>query len=247
MKNNKLFINLLLAFGITSIVVGCDSDDESGISVDFASIASTVYEQAGTNTVTLPLRNSGDVASLDVVFGGTAQEGEDFELIGITDEGVQISIIDDSKFEDNETVRVELSGSGLNGNSIHTITIVNNCEDTDDLEAGFFVGAFTMREIYAPDDIYGPYTLEWVQDEVNPNKYWTDHFWDTPNLRAYIVFDPATKTVSFPQQIPVAISPLRIITSEPAAVTDNCKFVITTHYRGSTWEYEFIKHQFPTD
>lgn len=233
-----------------AFILACDGDDEVGVSLDFATLASSYYEKDGAGSLTIPFRNSSASAvnNLDVALGGSATQGEDYELVGITSEGVQFNIIDDSKFEKNETIRVQLRSSGSNvaGNAIHTVTIVSNCPDTDELDADFFVGIFDAYEISAPDDRYGPYDLELEQDKTDPNKYWMHNFFESA-LNAYIVYDPATKTVSFPQQIPVTTAPTRIITSEPATITNNCSFKITTHYRGLTWDYEFVKHQFPKE
>lgn len=239
---------LKLLFIVPAFILACDGDDEASVSVDFATLSSSYYEKDGAGSLTIPFRNASAGKNLEVAFGGTATQGEDFELVGITAEGVQLSIKDDTKFEKNETIRIQLRSSGKNvaGNAIHTVTIVSNCADTDELDADFFEGVFDATEIYAPDDIYGPYELEIEQDETDPNKYWMHDFWDS-DLNAYIVYNPATKTVSFPQQIPVATFPLRIITSDPAIITNNCNFKIVTHYRGSTWEYEFVKHQFTKD
>jgi len=239
MKKN-IFFRML--FVVPALMLGCD-DDETGVSTDLGTIASTYYEKDGAGTVTIPFRNPSGVSNLSVVFGGTATEGEDYSLAGITDEGVQLSINDDSKFEPNETIRVQLkSASGsLKGNTIHTVTIVSNCADTDELDEDFFVGEFVLYE-----DDYGPYITHIEQDETNPNKYWLDNFFDS-GLPAYIVYDPATKTVSFPQQTPVATFPTRIITSTPATIDNNCSFEITTSYRGATWQNIFNKVQFAAE
>jgi hypothetical protein len=240
MKKNTLS-KLFFALAMPLIIIGCDGDDEPGTSLDFPTIASTVSEADG-GTITIPLRNASSTAGIDVAFGGTAVEGEDFTFEGISGEGVSIAIIDDNKYETNETIRVQLTGEGLNGNSIHTVTIESNCADLVEFNPNWFAEAFAAYEVYAPDDIYGPYTLEFAQETAdNPNRLTTHNFWDS-GLVAYIVYDAATNTVSFPTQTPQANFPTRIVTSTPATV-DPCtgEATITTSYRGYTWDYRIVR------
>jgi hypothetical protein len=247
MKNIKLLNKLATLLIVPAFVIACDGDEDgpSTAAVQFESVGSSYEESAGEGTITIPLQGNGSTSDLDFVLGGSATEGEDYEFLGLTGEGVQVHILDDDKFEFVETITIRMTSPtvNLNGNAVHTVTIVNDCAD-DFVGLGdseWFVDEFNATEIYAPDDTYGPYHTVFERDEVNPNKFWTDNFWDS-GLPAYIVYDPATNTVSFPQQTPVAASPTRIITSTPATV-DVCNrtFTITTSYRGSTWDYEFVR------
>lgn len=241
MNRKNIFVKCLFALSLPLVMVACSGDDDNAAgpaSVDFASIASTANEEGGT--ITIPLRGSSNGVS--VAFGGSATEGEDFELVGVSDEGVEISIIDDGEFEDTEKVIVRLvsSSANLNGNSEHTVSIVSQCTDLEKFaESDWFVEEFDAIEDYGDGAPYGPYHMEFERDETDPNKYWTDNFWDS-GLPAYIVYDPATNKVSFPTQTPLANFPTRIITSTPATV-DQCNggFTITTNYRGNTWQYIF--------
>lgn len=247
MKKHKLLSKFTYALLIPAFLLACDDDDNGAgpASVDFASIASTAME-ASDNSITIPLRGSN--SGLDIVFGGTATEGVDYELGGISAEGVTVNILDDNEFEFDETIVVRLvsSSANLNGNAEHVITLLSECTDLSNfVETGWFVREFDAVEDdgVAP---YGPYHLAFEPDETDPNKFWTDNFWDS-GLPAYIVYDPATNTVSFPTQTPLANFPTRIITSTPAPVNQcDRTFTITTSYRGLTWEYIFVRPQTET-
>jgi hypothetical protein len=247
MTNNTFLNRFLLILSFSAIALSCDDDEggASGLDIDFGTIASSYNEADGDGTLFIPLRNatSSNLDKVSVDFGGNATEGEDFSLGSVTAEGITLQILDDSKYEDIETIRVMLvADEGIAGNAIHNVTILsNNCSDSEDITPDYFTYGFDASEIYAPDDIYGPYEIEWEQDETDPNKYWTHNFWDS-GLNAYIIFDPATNTVSFPQQTPQANFPTRIVTSTPATITNPCTFTITVSYRGYTWDYEFVRH-----
>ncbi len=131
MKRNKILFKVI-AMGIIALLISCNDDEgPAPLTADLGSIASTYKEKDGTGTLMIPFRNASSafVSSVDVTFGGTATEGEDFTVVGVTTEGIQLSIIDDNLLEDTETIRVMISPT--NGNAIHTVTIESNCEDTD--------------------------------------------------------------------------------------------------------------------
>jgi hypothetical protein len=240
MKKNNLY-RILFALALPLLIIGCD-DDEASTPTDFAGIASTYYEENGTTTVTIPLRNASGVSdnNLDIEFGGTAVEGEDFELVGITEEGVQISIIDDDDLEDKEEIRVKLSSPSVNvsGNSIHTITIVSDCADTDGLDLSYFNGDYDALEDYG-SSTYGPYTIEFIQDENEPNKFHFDNLYDS-GCDAYVVIDIAAGTVYFPNQSPCG----KALTNSSGTFTlcDDETFTINLNYDGGDWVYRFTKH-----
>lgn len=243
MKNYKNLYTLALGLAMSFGFVACD-DDEEGASADFVSIASTSQEKDAA-TITIPLRNAGNAGSLDVNFGGTATEGEDYTFEGITSEGVRITIIDDNKIEATETIRVSLlsGGSSADGNAIHTHSIVNNCEDTDDFNIADFAGDYEATEKYGPtqEDWYGPYTIHLVQDEEDPTMFHFDNLYDS-GCDAYMIFDLEAGTVYFPDQAPCD-EPLT--NSAGTFTIDNCngsELNIDLNYDGSDWTYTFKKH-----
>jgi hypothetical protein len=242
MKKNRLINKLLFALALPAMILGCDSDDDTGSSVDFGPIASSYYESSGTGTLTIPFRNASS-DDINVLFGGTATEGEDYDLVGITREGVQLSIKDDSDLEVNETIRLQISGPGVSGNSIHTVTIVSNCEDLTGLTIADFAGEFNATEKYgpAPADWFGPYHVTIVQDETNPNKFLMDDFYGS-GLDAYFIVDIAAGTVYFPDQTPdeelTASSGTFSFCTGPK---DHLTLTMMLNYDGGDWEYEFVK------
>ena len=250
MKKYLLLTRLLFVFSLSLMAVSCDDDDDSGASgTDFGTIASSYHEADGTGTVTIPLRNVGSTSGLSVDFAGSATEGEDFELSGITNEGVTINVIDDATLEGNETIRVQLlrNGKSTSGNAFHTITIVSNCEDQGGLALEDFAGDFSAIEKYGaePAAWYGPYHLTLVQDEEDPTIFWMDNFYDS-GRDAYIKVDLATGTAYFPDQTPLPDSSPNPLT-ESEGVFDFCThnghltLTITLDYDGGAWEYEFVK------
>ena len=247
MKKNRFLNKFLFALCLPILILGC-SDDDISPSTDFSSIASTYLEGDGTRTITIPLRNAGGSIgdNVTVAFAGTATEGKDFSLVGITAEGVQISIIDDTDLESNETIRVELVSSSinLNGNNIHTITIVSNCEDIGGLELSAFAGDFSATEKYGPTskDWYGPYDLTMTQDETDPSKFWLDNFYDS-GLDAYVVVDTAAGTAYFPNQK----AGTKQITASTGVfgfcvVDGHLTLTLKLNYDGGNWEYQLVKH-----
>lgn len=140
MKKNKLINGFLLALSLSVFAVSCSDDDGDKTSAGFAGIASTFYEGSGDATVTIPIVN-GNVSESDLVFDGTATEGEDYEVLGVTDEGVQIKFIDDSDCEGIETVRIRITGKSSNANVIHTATIISGDETFTTEE---MVGTYTV-------------------------------------------------------------------------------------------------------
>jgi hypothetical protein len=245
MEKFQLLKRLLIVFSLPLLVVACDDEDEATTTTDFGTIASTYEEADGTGTVTIPLRNAGNSSNLSVEFGGSAIEGDDYELVGITSEGVQISINDDNNLEPIETVRVRLvsSGGSLKGNTFHTISIVSNCEDTDNPDISHFVGDYDATEKYGPteDDWYGPYEIHLVQDEEDPNMFHFDNFYDS-GCDAYMVFDLANGTVHFPDQAPCGVD---LTNSSGTFEIDACNgsvLNINVNFDGGDWLYTFEKH-----
>jgi len=247
MKKNINRFMFTLSFA--AILLSCEEDEEpTQITTDFSSIASTYNEKDGTATVVIPFRNgTADFASkAEVSLGGTATEGQDYTLGAVTAEGVQISIIDDNVFEPNETIRVQIPTS--NGNSIHTITIVSNCEDTESPYLKYFAGTYSAIEKYGPTEAswYGPYEIHFEQDSEDPTKFHLDNFYDS-GRSAYLVFDVATGKVHFPDQQPLPDpgAPTLLTASSGTFVIDDCNsattLTISLNYDGGVWEYSFLK------
>ena len=257
MKKNKLVNKLLFVLSLPILIVGCDGDDNGGApkpSTDFASIASSYYEANGTGSVIIPLRNTNASTPNDVsvTFGGTATEGSDFQLVGITQEGVEIKILDDSDYEDNETVRVQLTSSklNLNGNSIHNITIVSNCADKVGMPLTAFAGDYNAIEKYGPNppasNWYGPYTIKLTQDANNPNRFNITNFYDAGRT-AYVLVDPAAGTFYFPNQDPLPDPGAPTLLTNSSGTFNLCTVeghvaaTISLDYDGGVWEYYLVK------
>lgn len=247
MKKENILRKLLFALIVPVLILACDNEDgPPALSVDFGSIASTSQEAEGA-IVTIPLRNanSSSVSKLSVVFGGSATEGEDYSLVGITDEGVQVKILDDAMIEETEMIRVQLVGNGLklNGNTIHEITILNDCTDQGGLTLADFAAAYHATEKYgaAPASWYGPYALTIKQDATNPNRFNLTDFYDS-NYTAYFLVDITTKSAYFPNQI-VGGKPLTASSGTYDFCTNpgHLTLKIKLNYDGGDWDYEFVK------
>jgi hypothetical protein len=251
MKKENILRKILFAIAVPAIILACDKEDEpAAISVDFATVATTTQESDGS-TITIPLRKANSISDLSVEFGGTATEGEDFTFVGLTAEGVQISIIDDADAEFDEIIRVLLTSSrvSLTGNNIHNVTIINNCQDKNKPFTQFFRGHYLATEKYGPTpatDWYGPYDLELEPDpKGNPNILVMHNFYDS-GREAYLQFDPATGKVWFPDQKPLPDTNVnRKITGSTGTFSiDECNhttLTVTLNYDGGVWEYYFEK------
>jgi hypothetical protein len=245
MKKDKFLQRLLFALIVPAFLLSCDGDEEEPAmaEIEFLTISSTYEEANGTGTVTVPLRGSADESQYSFEFDGTATEGEDYEVIGVNGEGFQVSIIDDNDAEPNETIRVRMMSPNLNlnGNAIHTINIVSNCEDTDASDLTFFRGNWDATEKYGPteDDWYGPYEILLLQDAENPNMFHFDNLYDS-GCDAYMIFDLAAGTVYFPDQAPCE----EALTNSSGTFTLNAcqtELTINLNFDGGDWVYHFAK------
>ncbi|GIL23533.1 MAG: hypothetical protein BroJett042_20460 [Bacteroidota bacterium] len=229
--------------GLPILIASCEDETTVKTTVDFASISSNYYEADGTTSFTIPLRNAGSTSGLSVVFAGTATQGQDYELVGITSAGVEIRLLDDNVYEDGvvETLRVQLvsSSESLKGNTMHTINMVSNdCEDTEGLTVASLAGDWNAME-----DDYGPYTVTFEVDEEDETILWMDNFFDS-GISAYVKIDLTTGAVVFPEQ-QVSNYQGSVITGT-GSFDDNCNFTITTHfattqYGNFDWEYIFYR------
>jgi hypothetical protein len=229
MKKSIRFIPLLLSMGAAFMFQAC-SDDDAG-SASFSTVYASYDEADGEGTVTAPIRKNGSVNDGDIKFvlGGTATEGEDYEFLGLTSEGVQIRVLDNDDytdymgFEPNETVTVRLDGPA-SGNKVFELTIVGDCDyKAEYFDAEYYAGAWSALEDYG-GATYGPYDVELVQDEANPNRFDFDNFYDS-GLDAYIVFDGPNGTVKFPD----GQTPGGKALTNSSGTFDQCSGVLTVY------------------
>jgi hypothetical protein len=247
MKKNRL-VKLLFTFCLPILLVGCEKEigeenSPKGTGTDFGTLSSVYEEIDGTGTVTIPVRG-GSLSESDISFTGTATQGEDFEFVGVTGECVQISIIDDNDFEPLEFVKVVIESTG---NNVHTISIVSNCEDTENPYLGYFQGDWNATEFYCGLGVttgncdYGPYEITLVQDSEDPNRFDFDNLYDS-GCDAYMIFDPVAGTVYFPDQAPCGID---LTNSSGTFVIDECNnastLTINLNFDGGDWIYYFEK------
>jgi hypothetical protein len=133
-------------------------------------------------------------------------------------------------------------GVDVGGNPFHTLTILSNCEDIVGLEPDYFAGDYDALEDYGAGGTYGPYDVTLVQDEDDPNRFDFDNFYDA-GYDAYIVFDIANGTVSFPNQNVGGDATNPAIT-DSSGTFDLCDGTLTINltYDGGPWVYRFTKH-----
>lgn len=143
MKNNNLLNKLFFTFSLSLFIIGC-GDDEEKASAGFAGIVSSYYEEDGEVIMTVPFVN-GSVSASDIMFDGSATLGEDYEILGVTDAGVEVKLFDDDKWEDRETVRMRITNASGAVNVTHEIKIVsNNCEDPVGMTIDDLLGIYTV-------------------------------------------------------------------------------------------------------
>lgn len=127
MKLHRFLERLALLASIPLFLWGCEEDPNasSGSAFQFAGISSSYYEADGDATITIPFRNaSGSVSVENLVIESSATAGEDFEIVSVSKSGIEIALMDDTKAEDIETIRILLPGSG--GNSVHTVRLLSD-------------------------------------------------------------------------------------------------------------------------
>lgn len=127
MKLHTILKRFILAVSVPVLVWGCEDEPNasSGSAFQFVGISSSYYEADGDATITIPFRNaSGSVSAENLVIESSATAGEDFEIVSVSKSGIEIALMDDTKAEDIETVRILLPGSG--GNSVHTVRLLSD-------------------------------------------------------------------------------------------------------------------------
>lgn len=161
MKKNKLISALLIIFCVSALGVSCSDDDGSKASAGFAGIATSYLEGDGDATVMIPFVN-GSVSESDLIIDGTATAGEDYEILGITDAGIEIKLLEDDDCEPLEKIRFRIAGGG-NGNSVHTVTIVSNSDEAFTTEE--LVGTYELAvDDWADYPVGTELTVERVDD-----------------------------------------------------------------------------------
>lgn len=140
MKKNKHINKLILALGLSVLVLGCSDDDDSNSSsaFDFGSLSTSFPEEKGLDgpvTLTIPFRNAPSSVSIDdiTVDNVTATEGTEYTIDAVTQEGITITLYDDvlpigatGETESQlETIRFTIKDGG-SGNNVHTVNIVDN-------------------------------------------------------------------------------------------------------------------------
>lgn len=248
MKNIKYLCQFFFALSLSVSLIGCSDDDSSGSGVTFTGIASSLFEDNATTTVTIPYRG-GSLSEDEVVISGSATVGEDYTFDGITEGGLSFTILEDDKWELNETIIVRIPSSQ---NGTHTVTLVSDCADEDGIAAAPFAGNWSATEFYCGLGVttgscdFGPYTVTMEKDADNPNRLHFANFYGTAALHAYIDFDGAAGTVRFPDQdVEGDTSDPAITASTGTYTVDVCAgtgtLIINLNYDGGDWIYQFVK------
>lgn len=237
MKKNKIAYKFFVALTLAFAIVGCSDDNNGGSGVSFNSIATTVEEDSGIVTLTL---RDGSVSADEIILGGSATEGEDY-TVGVTDEGIQITLINDVNYEAVETIRVQIPSSG---NGIHTISVLCDGDDNVGWDVADFVGVWHATEDYG-SSTFGPYNVTFTQDAGNPNRFNFPNFYGSgATYTAYVVFDVANGTVSFPDQTVGAPANDRGPLTASTGTFDLCEETLTINltYDGGPWVYRFSRN-----
>lgn len=146
MKRNNILSKLLLVTCMSIFMLACKDEEETVVTgAGFATIGTLYYETDGEVMVTIPFIN-GSVTANNIVFEGGATEGQDYELVGITSEGVQVKLVPDDDCEKVEALRIRIVNSRGMGNKIHTITLISS-----NLNVGIDIADWV--DAYEGDDI----------------------------------------------------------------------------------------------
>lgn len=127
--------------GLSAAALSCSDDDGAGTSPGFESIATSVYEADGDESITVMFRD-GSVSEADLIIDGTATEGDDYTITGVSEEGITFQMLDDNLAEGIETIRIRIKGASGEANRIHNVRILSD-------DPGFL--AITLDWPGAPD------------------------------------------------------------------------------------------------
>jgi len=246
MKKINRTVKYIFSIFFFAFIVACNDEDKEGLKTDFAIIESLHSELQDENLI-IPFRNPNDnfIQNITLKFGGSAKEGEDFELVGITQTGVELKIIDDNEFESLENIMLIINS---NGNNVHNVTITSDCADTESPFLKYFIGEWDATEKYGdnPADWYGPYHVEIKQDQSDPSKFYVENFYDADRT-ALLIINNEDGTVYFPDQQPLPDpgTPTLLTGSTGTFVIDECEgattLTITLNYDGGEWVYSLVK------
>jgi len=186
-KFNSLSIFVLLTFA-ASVFVSCEEESNSPSSISFFGSEFTAAETAETVTLGFQLDEptKEDVTVTLAVTGGTATEGEDFELLettrtipaGETNGSFSIELINDIEDEEDETIEITISAAGLTAETAkYVITVtdddcpfefVGDLVGTDaNLDKAGFLGAAEVTVVKDGDT----YTIEGLNVDFMTN-FW---------------------------------------------------------------------------
>jgi hypothetical protein len=172
-----------VALAAVSVLVSCEEDSDSPSKLSGSEF--TAAETAGTLTLGFQLDNpvSKDTEVTFDVTGGTATEGEDFELVessgtlvaGETNGKFSINLLNDLEDEEAETVIVTITSGGISGEYTLTITDddcpfewIGALGGTDaNLDKGDFLG---VADVVISED-GGTYTIEGLNTDFIAN-FW---------------------------------------------------------------------------
>lgn len=126
MKN--IVKKILFALYLPVLMLACTEEDTPpAVSNDFASIGSGYSEADGDKTVVIPFRNVSKAYTLtDLKLSGDATEGDDYQVIGVSKDGIEIKFINDDEAENVETLQITIIDPlSSTGNFTHTVTLVS--------------------------------------------------------------------------------------------------------------------------
>lgn len=127
MKN--IVKKILFALYLPVLMLACTEEDTPpAVSNDFASIGSGYSESGGDKTVVIPFRNVSKAYTLtDLKLSGDATEGDDYQVIGVSKDGIEIKFINDDEAEKVETLQITIIDPvSSTGNFTHTVTLVSD-------------------------------------------------------------------------------------------------------------------------
>src|SRR5215207_119680 len=129
MKNVKLKI-LFLFTAVVMSFTSCDDDDQNVITSNkgaaFERTASGFVEGNGDMTHQIAIKGyNGPASGIQFSFGGTATEGEDYEVVGFSEGMLTLTLKDDNLFEANESIKIRIASAvgGVGGNEYHIVSL----------------------------------------------------------------------------------------------------------------------------
>jgi hypothetical protein len=228
----KKFIILVLVT-CAVIVNGCDDEETSSPqTISFAETDFTATEVDGDVTLGFKLdKPANQDVSVMLTLGGTASEGADYSIgesvvipKGETNGSFTITMNDDCLAESSETIVVSFGEvTGVEGEGSYTVTIPENTN----FWQSHFLGAFDCDE---PG--YLIYDNHFDADPTDSKSIISDNFWDSGG-HVRFTFNPATSTVTIPQQTVTMGGIAYVVYSDPgkpAGTYDPCTYSMVVPY-----------------